>query len=76
MQRTPFVTSWVARGGGTDAGGGVEQREKKVSNAMSHSALAVWEGDREGGKGGAKGENTFACCMKLDAICHPSWVAS
>lgn len=52
-----------------------------MSNAMSHSALAVWEGDREKGEwmrggGGLKGENTFACCMKLDAICHPSWAAS
>lgn len=50
------------------AGGG-------MSNAMSHSALALWEGDGEG-VGGVKGENTFACCMKLDAICHPSRAAS
>lgn len=60
--------NWCGGWGGTE--------EKKVSNAMSHSALAVWEGDREGGMGGAKGENTFACCMKLDTICHPSWAAS
>lgn len=46
MQRTPFVTGWVARGGGTNVG---ERREKKRSNAMSHSALAAGEGDREGG---------------------------
>lgn len=26
--------------------GGEGQREKKMSNAMSHSALAVWEGDK------------------------------
>lgn len=78
MQRTPFVTGWVARGGGTDVGWG-DRGKKKMSNAMSHSALAVWEGDREKGEwmgGGLKGENTFACCMKLDAICHPSWAAS
>lgn len=25
--------------------------------------------------GGVKEENTFACCMKLDAICHSSWAA-
>lgn len=34
---------------------------------MSHSTLAAGEGDRDMG-----GENTFACCMKLDAICHAS----
>lgn len=39
MQWRPFVTGWVARGGGTDVRWG-----KKMSNAMSHSALAVWEG--------------------------------
>lgn len=43
-----------------------------MSNAMSHSALAAGEGDG----GWVGGENTFACCMKLDAICHPSWAAS
>lgn len=53
--------------GGTEGGG-------KMSNAMSHSALAVREGDKGGGQG-VKGENTFACCMKLDAICHSSWAA-
>lgn len=31
MQRTPFVTGWVARGGGTDVGcgGGKEEGRKK-----------------------------------------------
>lgn len=31
MQRTPFVTGWVARGGGTDGvgGGGTEEKKKK-----------------------------------------------
>lgn len=55
-------------GGEGQRGGG------KMSNAMSHSALAVREGDKGGGQG-VKGENTFACCMKLDAICHSSWAA-
>lgn len=47
MQWTPFVIGWVARGGGTKMGG-VEK--KKMSNAMSHSALAAGEGDRERGE--------------------------
>lgn len=66
---------WVARGGGTNVEG---RRGKKRSNAMSHFALAAGVGDRERGSRweGTKGENTFACCMKLDAICHPSWAAS
>lgn len=28
MQRTPFVTGWVARGGGTDVGWGTEGGRK------------------------------------------------
>ena len=45
MHWLPFVRGWVARGGGIDVGwGGTEG--KKMSNAMSHSALAVWEGDK------------------------------
>lgn len=35
-----------------------------------------WGGGAGVDWGGVKGENTFACCMKLDAICHPSWAAS
>lgn len=47
-QCTPFVTGWVARGGGTNVclGGGAG---KKMSNAMSHSALAAGRGRWGGG---------------------------
>lgn len=50
MQRTPFVTGWVARGGGTNVWGWGVDGGKKMSNAMSHSALAAGEGDREKGE--------------------------
>lgn len=49
MHWTPFVKGWVARGGGTDVGW---DRGGEMSNAMSHSALAVWEEDRRGVEGG------------------------
>lgn len=51
MQRTPFVTGWVARGGGEEGGGGADGdvcvyvgEVEVMSNAMSHSALALWGG--------------------------------
>lgn len=48
-------------------------KRKKMSNAMSHSTLAA--GERERDRGVRGGGNTFACCMKLDAICHASRIA-
>lgn len=58
MQWTPFVTDWVAGEGGTDVGRDEGWEEKKMSNAMSHSALAAGEEDRKGGSGwrGGRGE--------------------
>lgn len=45
-QCMPFVTGWVARGGGTNVRWG---GRKKMSNAMSHSALAAGRGRWGGG---------------------------